>query len=893
MGRTVMSGDRLAGPAHKIPPLRDRVHLAYLAEVGWPIVVFLLTGAIFFRAFLLSGFDTVVGEYGDARLAIFIREHLFQFLSGAARFTSPPMFFPIKDTLGYSDAYLLDALIYVPARMLGADPFLGFQLTAMGLSLIGFVSFNLLLTRHAAIRQPLAAMAAAAFTFSNALFISVGHPQLLEVNFCPLITVLALQAVRDRAGAPVRAVITGSASGAILGLLFGTGYYVAWYYLLAGMLTVVVYGILQNGLSLRQHAGTIGSNLRIGAAFGGGFILGLVPFCLIYLPVIRGLPGRGFSEYLFYAPAPGDLINVGAYNRVWGRVLASLGIVPDARLDNGELVLAITPILLATYLGSVAAVLSGRVLAESRHRALRHLILASFAAFAGIVVTMVKFHEHSLFSLLWNVMPGARAIRAGGRAQIVLNGIALAASAVVLTSLFQRTRARHLKALLWLLPILILLEQLNNNPDHARLSRGAEMTALAAAPRPPAACKSFFISPHSSHDGRRVGDAIEQIDAMLLAQRVGLPTLNGYSGLSPPGWRMGKIEEGSYLGSTWSWAERHAIEAGLCEYDYTARHWQASGGAEPYAVYPGAAMMFRRGGDGEAAEGEGWSDPEGSGTWTNAGEAKLLVNVRDWRQAPMAVEVSARPFLMEGRHPAVDVEVVANGRAVGTWTYDIVHDAGLARRVAIIPEIILAQSPLLNLTFRIREPMAPSEAGISDDSRRLGIFVSRMSFFRIEDHSVIREPPRIAPGRTVSFADGGDSEPFVGERWSGGEPSGTWTVGPRAVVSAQMSGWAQDDMVVTVAARPYLVKQRHPQLDVGLVANQVAVGHWTFREQQDRGIVTRSVRIPASVLARSPILNLELALDAPSSPGKLEPGSSDARQIGLMVAQIRFDRAQP
>jgi hypothetical protein len=108
-----------------------------------------------------------------------------------------------------------------------------------------------------------------------------------------------------------------------------------------------------------------------------------------------------------------------------------------------------------------------------------------------------------------------------------------------------------------------------------------------------------------------------------------------------------------------------------------------------------------------------------------------------------------------------------------------------------------------------------------------------------------------------------------------------------------MSGWAQDDMVVTVAARPYLVKQRHPQLDVGLVANQVAVGHWTFREQQDRGIVTRSVRIPASVLARSPILNLELALDAPSSPGKLEPGSSDARQIGLMVAQIRFDRAQP
>ena len=65
----------------------------------------------------------------------------------------------------------------------------------MVLSLIGFVSFNIMLTRYASVRQPLAAVAAAVFTFSNALFISVGrHPQLLEVNFCPLVVVLALEA---------------------------------------------------------------------------------------------------------------------------------------------------------------------------------------------------------------------------------------------------------------------------------------------------------------------------------------------------------------------------------------------------------------------------------------------------------------------------------------------------------------------------------------------------------------------------------------------------------------------------------------------------------------------------------------------------------------------------
>jgi hypothetical protein len=188
--------------------------------------------------------------------------------------------------------------------------------------------------------------------------------------------------------------------------------------------------------------------------------------------------------------------------------------------------------------------------------------------------------------------------------------------------------------------------------------------------------------------------------------------------------------------------------------------------------------------------------------------------------------------------------------------------------------------------------MAPSEAGISADSRRLGIFVSRISFFRIQDNSVVRETRRITPGSTISFGNEGDSESFEGSGWSAGEPSGTWTVGPRATFSANISGWPQQDMVIAVTARPYLMKERHPQLDVDLAANEVAVGHWTFRDEADHGMITRLVRIPASVLAKSPTLNLELAIDAPSSPGKLELNSSDSRELGLMVARIRFDRAE-
>src|SRR6266478_670526 len=109
--------------------------LTFVRPLAWMTGVWLVGAGVFFRNFLLTGFDKIIGDAGDARLDIFLRENLHQFLRGRAEFLSPPMFFPIKGTLGYSDAYLLDGLIYVPLRIMGLDPFLSFELLCIGLSL--------------------------------------------------------------------------------------------------------------------------------------------------------------------------------------------------------------------------------------------------------------------------------------------------------------------------------------------------------------------------------------------------------------------------------------------------------------------------------------------------------------------------------------------------------------------------------------------------------------------------------------------------------------------------------------------------------------------------------------------------------------------------------------
>ena len=44
----------------------------------------------------------------------------------------------MTETLGYSDAFLLDEIVYAPLRLLGAEPLLALTLTAIVLSLVAY-----------------------------------------------------------------------------------------------------------------------------------------------------------------------------------------------------------------------------------------------------------------------------------------------------------------------------------------------------------------------------------------------------------------------------------------------------------------------------------------------------------------------------------------------------------------------------------------------------------------------------------------------------------------------------------------------------------------------------------------------------------------------------------
>jgi hypothetical protein len=132
--------------------------------------------------------------------------------------------------------------------------------------------------------------------------------------------------------------------------------------------------------------------------------------------------------------------------------------------------------------------------------------------------------------------------------------------------------------------------------------------------------------------------------------------------------------------------------------------------------------------DEEAVKGSllrGWSFAEAEGRWTDGPEAALAVRTSE-HAGDLAIEVTGVP-LLHPRHPDLEVEVWANDRFVDTWTYRL-EEAAPPRRRIVVPQGALEGGDVLELGFVFREPCRPMALGLSDDPRRLGLFVSELRF---------------------------------------------------------------------------------------------------------------------------------------------------------------------
>jgi len=555
---------RLGGSFSRAVRGFNRLPVVVQAVIAW------IPGSlIFFRHTVTSGFDRIGGDDADARLVIVLHEHWINVFRGRVSWTSPNFFFPARGTLGYSDTLFINQIFYAPLRAVGLDSFLAYEWTIILLSLVGFAGFFVLCRRELSLGLGASVALATAFAFANNLNIISVHPQLYSVYWLPVLLLLALQAIRTSRRS--RQMIWGTGSGLLLGLILFSTYYICWFVTLAAAVFALAFVPLQVRRAGWRHCLGLARS-RGGAVVGlaAGTTVGLVPFLVVYLPVLRQHGGRTYEQVMSYAATPRDVINLGESNYVWGSFVRRH--LPVEHLTNTETSLAVTPVLV--FLATGALVIVFRLWRSSELATLTRLCMATGVTALTLALLPIKFGFGSLWRVPWVLMPGAEGIRAIGRAEIIVAPVVCLTVAIGLAIIgrIQRESVRRPPALsigLGMLLALSAVEQFNVG-EFSRIDRSRENQRLSEAPVPPEYCTSFFII------DREMLSFVANIDAMLLAVHLGIPTVNGYSGQYPPGYILLDMADPAYFGNVRRWVEDQGAEAGLCSYDTVAKAWTSA-----------------------------------------------------------------------------------------------------------------------------------------------------------------------------------------------------------------------------------------------------------------------------------------------------------------------------
>jgi hypothetical protein len=144
--------------------------------------------------------------------------------------------------------------------------------------------------------------------------------------------------------------------------------------------------------------------------------------------------------------------------------------------------------------------------------------------------------------------------------------------------------------------------------------------------------------------------------------------------------------------------------------------------AQHFATRPGPEreILFGTGSKGASALGEGWSDPEQWGTWTDEARSSLLL-LLEGESVPKQLELDVSALLADAQ-PTRDVECWLNGTLADTLHFDRIRNSG-KRRVAmpIAAAAVAAETRVLDVQFRMTPPLSPKALGVGDDTRTLGM----------------------------------------------------------------------------------------------------------------------------------------------------------------------------
>jgi hypothetical protein len=532
------------------------------------ILLLLVQAAILgwiYRANWADHFRFVMGDVYDNTIEVAILEHWYNVLRGLTHWSVTNYFYPYQQTLGYNDGYFLYGLLYAPLRAGGADPFLAATLVHMAMKAAGFLFFYGF--ARTVLRLPFgyALCGAALFELGNGIAVHTMHAQLLTVALAPLCATLlyfAWDAWTLRQ--PRRLLGFGAAFALTYGAWALTSFYMLWFFsLLVAIVALVLAALHWRALraTLRQA-----DRASVAAALLCVLVLAiaLAPFLLVYLPKARETGMHQFATMRTYALAPYDILNFGPGNYLWGRFLPGLHAAIGFPIDFSENQAGTTP-------GLVIAFIAASVyLWRTQRNGLAFAIAIATGVLWGLALVV---DGHTLWKLVFQVVPGAKAVRVVARLLMLLV-VPMGAVALVALAAATRRRGPVWQALAAVACLFVVGEQLNR-VEYQAIDRSQVMASLARIGPAPAGCRAFVADDaRPLRAGQGPADRVyrHNVDAMLISEYINLPTINGFSSFNPPDWNLADPHLPDYPSRAAGYAQRHAI-AGICYLQLATMTW--------------------------------------------------------------------------------------------------------------------------------------------------------------------------------------------------------------------------------------------------------------------------------------------------------------------------------
>jgi len=488
------------------------------------VIILVVCECFFLRNIIFSSNGALIGDRGDARLAMLTTEHWWNFFCGKEGFFEIAMYYPSKAVMGFTDLFLGFGLIHSLFRLFGIDMLLSYQLTLITIHFIGTLSMFYLLKKKIKCNNLWSLFGTISFSFSSSYLLHLNHNQIDAFAFMPLILIFVYGFIENFENRKKRN-IYAYISITLFVLLAYTSWYMACFTGLFVLIGLIVFVIKSPKQKLKNNIVILfKNNYKDFILYLVFTIILFIPFIYIYLLALLENGGYGYAEATGSMVRVYEIINAPLDNLLMGWIHK---VFPNYFSENYELIEGFSVVLLLLFVISMITNIKNKKENDTYERTISSTIYITIII---CVLLTVRVRGYTFWYFVYHFIPVMKGIRVVPRFLLYLSFPMALITSYVSNKYIVFKDKKYNVCFVIIMTILAFISNINLDGVPSRWNIQDEEKFINGVSAPPENAEVFFLV-NTTKEGYENYEY--QLDAFEIADKFSIKTLNGYSGQSP------------------------------------------------------------------------------------------------------------------------------------------------------------------------------------------------------------------------------------------------------------------------------------------------------------------------------------------------------------------------